>query len=154
MPEKPDEKKITYLREVEIKYKKRTKKSKSTVGQSLSGTQQVVEFFSDFQNETKEKLIAVSLDAKNKILCFEIVAIGSLTTIYIRPIEALRASILVNAFSVIFVHNHPSGDPKPSSADKEFTVKMQRYDDLGIVLLDHIIIGENCYYSFCEDGKL
>ncbi len=152
---KRETRKLAYLREIQIRYKKKRVKAGSPVGKKIVGAGQVVELFSDLQNEAKEKLITVSLDAKLKILCFEIVAIGSVSTVYARPAEAVRGAIPVNAYGVIIVHNHPSGDPKPSIGDKAFTRRLLRStDDLGIEFHDHIIIGNGSYYSFAERGLL
>ena len=70
---------ISYLREIEIRYKKH-KVKRALAEKSLANAQQVYELFCDLQNETKEKMIILSLDAKMKILCFEVVALGSVRT--------------------------------------------------------------------------
>ncbi len=62
--------KPAYLREIQIRYKKKRVKTGSPVGKRITAAQQVYELFSDLQNESKEKLIAISLDAKLKIICF------------------------------------------------------------------------------------
>jgi DNA repair protein RadC len=155
MPVKPQEKKITYLREIEIKYTKRKVLTNSTIGKSIQGVKQVVELFSDLQNETKEKMLTLNLDTKNKILCFEVVAIGTTNQLLTRTMDVFRTAILVNAYSAIVVHNHPSGDPTPSKNDKKLTDDLAFLSKkMGLVFQDHIIIGEDCYYSFYEDGKL
>jgi DNA repair protein RadC len=147
-------KRVAYLREVELKYKIKKVESE-IIGRVASDPKAVVALFADLQNEAKEKLIAVNLDAKNKILCFEVVAIGSVSAIHLRPIEVFRTSIPLNAYGLIIVHNHPSGDPKPSRDDLEFTQKLKRIsDDLGLILFDHIIVGFESYYSFAEEGEL
>jgi len=144
--------KNTYLKEIEIKYKI-TRINDKVIGKRVTDAKLVAELFADLQNETKEKFIAINLDAQNKILCFEVVAIGSVDAIYLRPMEVFRTSIIVNASAVILVHNHPSGEPRPSPQDGEFTVKCMRIaDDLGVKLYDHIIIGLDSYYSFAERG--
>lgn len=143
----------SYLREIVIRYKKKKLKEDSQVGKKIRGAKQVVELFTDLQNEAKEKLIAISLDAKLKILCFEVVAMGSVSSIYLKPFEALRASIALNASGIILLHNHPSGDPTPSAEDKKFTKQLKKITDLGgMVLHDHIIIGDEDYFSFSEKG--
>jgi len=143
---------MAYLREVELRYKT-TEIESDIVGQPISDSSAVAELFSDLQNETKEKFIVVNLDTKNKILCFEVVAIGSIGTIQLRPMEVFRTSILVNAASAIVMHNHPSGDAEPGQADIEFTKKLCRISqDLGLSLLDHLIIGVGEYYSFADKG--
>lgn len=148
------EERITYLREIEIKYKKR-KAATDVIGKSIHEVEQIVKLFSDLQNESKEKIITINLDAKCKILCFEVVALGSISSLYTRPMEVFRTAFSVNANAAIVIHNHPSGDPSPSPDDEKFTKKLLRMSqDMGLVFLDHIIIGEDCYYSFAEHGKL
>ncbi len=83
--------KPTYLREIQIRYKKKRVKSDSPVGKKITDARLVFELFSDLQNEAKEKLITISLDVKLKIICFEVVAIGSINAVYSRPVEAIRA---------------------------------------------------------------
>ncbi len=147
--------KPTYLREIQIRYKKKRVKSDSPVGKKITDARLVFELFSDLQNEAKEKLITISLDVKLKIICFEVVAIGSVNAIYARPVEAIRASIPLNPYGIIMVHNHPSGDPEPSSGDKNFTSKLLlNTKSLGIEFHDHIIIGDGKYFSFAEHGLI
>lgn|SRR5574337_1519657 len=147
--------KPAYLREIQIKYKKKRVKNGAPIGKKIAGAQQVYELFSDLQNEAKEKLIVICLDVKLKILCFEVVAIGSLYSVYTRPIESLRAAIPLNPYGIIVVHNHPSGEVEPSEEDEQFTKKLKRStDDLGLAFHDHIIIGDGEYYSFQETGLM
>lgn len=151
----PKKAKQIYLREVSVKYRKRRVKDDAPVNEPLSEPQKVVELFHDMQDETKEKLIAISLDTKLKIINFEVVGIGLVSGIFGRPAEALRAAIMVNAHGVILLHNHPSGDPMPSDEDKAFTQRIKRSsDDLGIKLHDHIIISAEGFYSFNDHGLL
>jgi DNA repair protein RadC len=154
MAKKRDNKPV-YIREIEIRYKKKKLKSQTPVGEPLTDPKIVVELFSDLQNEAKEKLITVSLDSKLKILCFEVVAIGSVVSIYTRPVEAIRGAIPLNPYGIIVVHNHPSGDPAPSEDDKKFTLNLLiNTESLGLKFCDHIIIGHESYYSFKETGLM
>ena len=117
--------------------------------------EQVVELFKDLQNETKEKLIAISLDVKLKIIAFEVVCIGTVHLMSARPFELLRTPILVNAYGLILVHNHPSGDPEPSDEDKNLTKEIKNLcQSGGMVLHDHIIIGDGEYFSFAQEGLI
>ena len=144
-----------YIREIVISYRKKRVPSTSPQGKSIRGAEQLVRLFSDLQNETKEKMIAVSLDTRLKIITFEVVAIGSIKSIYFRPAETLRATIMVNGYGVVILHNHPSGDITPSPEDKIFTKNLlTSANSLGIELHDHIIIGDGAYYSFAEQGML
>lgn len=110
--------------------------------------------------ETVEKVWVLCLDRKNKLLRMEIVTSGTATGCLIHPREVFRPAIRWGATAVIIAHNHPSGDPSPSSSDLKVTQKIAeaaRY--LDIEFHDHIIIGEtsSCpqgigYYSFSESG--
>lgn len=131
------------------------KVAKKAIDTTVYCPESIVELFRDLQNETKEKLITVNLDTKNKIICFEVVAIGSVSTIFVRPIEVFRTAILVNACSIVLVHNHPSGEPRPSGDDIAFTKRIKRTsDNLGLRFCDHIIIGFNNYYGFANEGLI
>ncbi len=144
-----------YLKEVEIKYKIRKLKTDKYVGKQILNSSIIAKLFADLQNEAKEKFITVNLDTKSKILCFEVVAIGSVDTLYFRPMEAFRTTMMVNAHGAIVVHNHPSGDPKPSPEDVDLTKKLQRIaSDMGLKFHDHIIIGVAEYFSFKDAGLM
>lgn len=148
-------KKPQYLRELQIKFKKKRIKGDIPIDKPLTDSRLVYDLFQDLQNETKEKLVTISVDTKLKILCFEIVAIGSINILMPRPIEAIRGAITWSPYGIILVHNHPSGDPKPSPDDKRFTKKLARScQDLGVYFLDHIIIGDGKYFSFSDRGLL
>lgn len=145
-----------YIREIDIKYKKKRIKNNSPINEQVCSPKHIIELFSDLQNEAKEKLITISLDAKLKILCFELVAIGSVHSIALRPVEAIRAAIPLNPTGIILVHNHTTGDPTPSEEDEKFTARLLiATTALGIFLHDHIIIGSaGEYYSFNESGLI
>jgi len=143
-----------FLREIEIRYKK-NRTPKETVNTLITCPSDVVKLFYDLQDEAKEKLITINLDNKNKILCFEVVAIGSVNSIHVRPMEVFRTAFPVNAHSAIVLHNHPSGDPTPSEEDNVFTSKLDRLAlDMGLKFVDHIIIGNNRHYSFREKSDI
>lgn len=145
----------TYIREIELRYKKRRVKSDAPLHEPLTDPKKVYELFSDLQNEAKEKLITISLDTKLKMLCFEVVAIGAVDSVYAHPAEVLRASIPLNAKGIILVHNHPSGDTDPSQGDRNFTYQLLFHTlSLGIEFHDHIIIGNQAYFSFAERGLM
>ena len=144
-----------YLREIHITYKKRRVSSKSPINKPLKSVDLVVELFRDLENETKEKLIAISLDSKLKIITFEVVSIGNVRMAMARPFEIVRTPVVVNANGLILVHNHPSGDPTPSEEDKRLTEKVDQFcHDGGIDFYDHIIIGRDGYFSFAQHGLL
>ncbi|MCL4378188.1 MAG: DNA repair protein RadC [Actinobacteria bacterium] len=97
----------------------------------------------------KEQFKVILLDIKNKIIKDILISQGSLTSSIVHPREVLKPAIQASAASVIFIHNHPSGDPEPSSDDIEVTNRLCRSCSImGINMLDHIIVAENGYYSF------
>ena len=103
----------------------------------------------------REQLLVCCLDTKNQPLNLQVVSIGSLNASIGHPKEVFKAAILSNAASIILYHNHPSGDPTPSSEDLSATGRIHDCGKLmGIDLLDHLILGEDSYYSMREKGDL
>jgi DNA repair protein RadC len=100
-------------------------------------------------NLDKEHFIVLHLDTKNRIIKEETVSIGTLNSSIIHPREVFKSAIKESANSVILVHNHPSGETEPSIEDKEITDKLFNAGELlSIKVLDHIIIGNEGFYSF------
>ncbi len=107
------------------------------------------------RSEKKEKLFVICLDQKHRILGEELVSEGSLTETLVHPREVFAPAIRMRAAAVAVVHNHPSGDPKPSPQDREMTDRLAEVADLvGIPLLDHVVIGDGKYTSFVDKGWL
>ena len=80
---------------------------------------------------------------------------GSLSETTVHPREVMKEVIKESAAAVIFLHNHPSGDPHPSRQDIELTKRLcETCKVLGVKVLDHIIIGERCFYSFAQMGDI
>jgi DNA repair protein RadC len=116
---------------------------------------QIYELFSDLRNEPKEHFIALHLDGKNRIVCFDRVSVGSLNQSIVHPREVYKSAILSSAAAIILVHNHPTGDPTPSQEDIAITKRLCEVGDLvGIRILDHVIVGDGQYLSFAERGML
>jgi len=104
-------------------------------------------------SETVEFFIAVLLDNKHRKIRDVVVSQGSLTSSIVHPRDVYTRIIRDNAAAVIFVHNHPSGDPTPSREDLEITRRLREVGDLvGVRVLDHIVIGKGRYVSFVDDG--
>ena len=102
-------------------------------------------------DEKRENFIALHLDSKNKVIKEEIISIGNLDTSIVHPREVFKSAIKESANAIILLHNHPSGDPKPSEQDMEITRQLKKASDfLGIKLIDHVIIGNESYFSFKE----
>jgi len=105
----------------------------------------------DLRDRRKEVFVLLMLDGKNKLLERVDISEGTLTSSLVHPREVFRPAIRASAAAVIFAHNHPSGDPVPSSEDIEITERLVEVGDLvGIPVIDHVIIGEDDYRSFDE----
>ncbi len=103
----------------------------------------------------KEQFVVVLLNSKNKVIGTEVVSEGSLSSSIVHPREVYGPAILHHAAAIMVAHNHPSGDPKPSTEDKEATRLLSRSGKvLGIPMIDHVIIGDGNYYSFLENEAL
>ncbi len=106
-----------------------------------------------FIDTKKEHFYAILLDTKNVIISKELISTGDLNSSIVNPRECFVCAVRKSANSVIFVHNHPSGNPKPSGNDKEITKRLvQAGKILEIGVLDHIIIGNNKYFSFRKEN--
>lgn len=109
----------------------------------------------DLKGARKEHLVALYLDAQNRLIRRETVSIGSLNTTRTHPREVLEPAIVHSALAFILVHNHPSGSLDPSRDDVEFTRTMARAGELmGISLYDHLIVSARGYVSLKEKGLL
>jgi DNA repair protein RadC len=115
--------------------------------------EQISQIFSFLTSESKEYFFALHLDGKNKILCFDCVSVGSLNQSIVHPRETFKTALLSSAAAIILIHNHPSGDPSPSSEDISITRRLREAGEImGIKVLDHIIVGDGEYVSFVERG--
>ena len=103
----------------------------------------------------KEHFIVCCLNAKNRMTSYRTCFIGTLTNTVVHQREVFMEAIKNKAAGIVVAHNHPSGDSTPSKDDNEITkILYKSGKTLGIPLLDHIIIGDGCYYSYREDEKL
>ena len=102
----------------------------------------------------REGFHVVLLDVRGRLLRVEQVAEGSLTQCPVSPRDALRPAVREGAHGVVFVHNHPSGDPAPSSEDADLTERLRAASELvGVLARDHVIVATGGYYSFVEAGR-
>lgn len=107
------------------------------------------------RDRKQEVFLTLLLDGRHRLLRTVRVAEGCLTAALVHPREALRHSVLEAAAAVIFVHNHPSGDPTPSTEDLNLTRQLvQAARILAIDVLDHVIIGDDCHASLAAQGLI
>ncbi len=122
----------------------------------LKSSKEVYDYlFQSMQKDKKEVFKVMFLDGRNKLIDVENLFEGSLTSSVVYSREIMKRAIKYNAASLIFVHNHPSGDPDPSPSDKDITKELLFAGNLmQIKALDHIIIGDNRYFSFADEGLI
>jgi DNA repair protein RadC len=102
----------------------------------------------------RETFHVVLLDVRGRLLRASQVAEGSLTQCPVCPRDALRPAVREGAHGVVFVHNHPSGDPAPSPEDADLTDRLRAASEIvGVVARDHVIVAAGGYYSFVEAGR-
>ena len=125
-------------------------------GQSLRSSEDVFRHFrDDLEKEKRELFYVVLLNNKNKKIRDVKISEGSLTASLVHPREVYNPVIRESAAAVIFVHNHPSGDPAPSPEDIEITRRLKEVGDvMGIRVLDHVVVGRDRYFSFNDKGML
>ncbi len=125
-------------------------------GVAVKGSEQTFRHFHERMKDLKkETFVCLLLDTKHNVIREEKIAVGSLNESLVHPREVFQPAIAESAASVLFVHNHPSGDPTPSPQDRQLTRRLCEAGDLvGIQVLDHIIIGRDAYYSFAEQGEI
>lgn len=103
----------------------------------------------------KEHFLLLALNNKNRVNGYKVISTGTLTAALVRPADVYSAALHLAAAAVVFVHNHPSGDPMPSQEDQEITRRLKECGEmLAIRVLDHIILGTDRYYSFSDKGNL
>jgi len=123
-------------------------------GEPLHGSGDVYAHFRErLASERREHFYAVLLDNKHRKIKDVSVSHGSLTASIVHPRDVFAPVVREAAAAVIFVHNHPSGDPTPSKEDIEITRRLREVGELmGVRVLDHIVVGKGRYVSFVDDG--
>ena len=148
---KADKKRIDLIslkvcREKSIKYENR----------SIGDPKIAYEIIKGFLGNTdREYFIVVNLNARNEPCSVEICGIGTLTTTIVHPREIFKSAIATNAEKIIIAHSHPSNSLKPSNGDITTTQNLLNVANiLQIPMIDHLILGEDDFFSFTEHGLL
>ena len=125
-------------------------------GETVRGSQQVFEHYHErLRDVKKENFFCILLDCKHRIIKEELISVGTLNLSIVHPREVFSAAIRESAESIILIHNHPSGDPRPSREDMQVTNRLIEVGELvGIEIIDHIVIGNGSYISFLEQKLL
>jgi DNA repair protein RadC len=102
-----------------------------------------------------EQFGIVMLDTKQRVIRIKILSLGSLDATIVHPREVFREAASASAAAIVLFHNHPSGDPTPSGDDILLTARLvQAGGVMGIDVVDHLILADQCYHSLVESGKL
>ncbi len=108
-------------------------------------------YMEDMRHLMEEHVLLLLLDGRNRLIKEVTLGIGSVNQAILQPRETLIHALRHGAVQMVLVHNHPSGDPSPSSEDIEITDRIRNVGEIvGIPLIDHIVIGDNQYISFRE----
>ena len=140
-----------YIREVEPRFKKAKRQDPVKICRSKDAYQ----LFCDMEDAVQEKLVCLHLAADNSVVCFQVVHIGTINFAVVNPADILRTTLLTGATGIVILHNHPSGEAKPSPDDKKMLQELKRACKLfQILLLDSLIISKDKYYSAADAGEL
>jgi len=127
-----------------------------TPGESLQGSEGAKRFLAQrMRSYTQEVFAVLFLDSRHRIICFEELFHGTINEASVYPREVVRRALAHNAAKIILAHNHPSGDPTPSQADRDMTTLLKKALALvDIKVIDHIVIGHHSSVSLAEVGYL
>jgi DNA repair protein RadC len=122
----------------------------------LSNSKELFDYLNNtLRDKQREYFKVIFLDSKNQVLSAETLSEGTLTASSVYPREVIQAALQHHAAALIFAHNHPSGDPKPSSEDIAITRQLVFAGKImGITVHEHIVIGDNRYFSFADQGYI
>ncbi len=134
----------------------RMAKAKNEPLMKFDRPQTVADYFMEqLRHEEQEKVVLLCLDNKAQMISQSILTVGTVNASLISPREVFRQALKMQAVYIMILHNHPSGDPKPSKQDLDITTRLIKTGEMiDIPLLDHIIIGDKRYTSLKESGFL
>ncbi|MDG1315022.1 MAG: JAB domain-containing protein [Flavobacteriaceae bacterium] len=147
---------ITYkVGEVELSYKKRLQFPFHPIKSSDDASTIIRQIIPKSQINYREHFYAMYLTMRNEVVGYHLISVGGINHTMVDVRILLQGALLCNAVAICIFHNHPSTNTNPSSADMTLTKKIAEACKLiDLTLLDHIIITENDYYSFADNGKL
>jgi len=123
--------------------------------EKLIKTEDVLPLLEDIASKKQEHFVVLTLDSEKRLITRRVVFIGTVNAVIVHPREVFAGALEDRAVSIIAAHNHPSGNPEPSKADEEMTQQLVAAGQiLAIKLDDHIVIVDDGYFSFSEQGLL
>lgn len=122
----------------------------------INNSQDLFDFlYLTLREKRRESFMAIFLDAKNRVIGSDILFEGTISSGSVYPREVVRAALNRHAAALIFAHNHPSGNPKPSQSDVLLTRQLIfACRSVGVRVHEHLVIGDGRYYSFADNGHI
>ena len=112
-------------------------------------------FYEQLQGARREHVMVLLLDGRSRVLAESQVSQGTLTSSLVHPREVFRLAVRAAAAALVVVHNHPSGDPRPSEQDFKVTRRLVEAGELiGIRVVDHVVVARDGYFSFAQQGRI
>ena len=120
---------------------------------TVRSPQDTVDYVPELRHQSYESFVVLYLNTKYEVILKKELFKGSLSACHVHPREVFSEALRVKAAAIICIHNHPSGDPKPSPEDIDLTKRLKEAGSIiGIDTLDHVIIANDKYYSFAQEG--
>lgn len=131
-------------------------KKKLIEKKALNNSKELFKYlYHSMREKSRENFKVIFLDVKNNVIAIETLFQGTLTASSVYPREVVQAALNQQAAALIFAHNHPSGDPEPSAEDISITQQLVfACKTMGITVHEHLIIGNNNYFSFADQGYI
>lgn len=144
-----------YVRELVVSYRRR-EIDIATGGLLLATPRDAASIFTSIMGEEAVEIFGIlCLTTKHRLIAYHQISRGGIDRTPVSPREVFQVALLAHAAVIIAGHNHPSGDPTPSSDDITLTQRLtQAGEILGVEVIDHLIVGDGRYYSFREGGML
>ena len=122
----------------------------------VSNSKELIDYlYHNIRDKSREFFKVIYLDAKNKVITAETLFKGTLTTSSVYPREVVQAALNHQSAAIILAHNHPSGDCQPSTEDISITRQLVfACKVMGITVHEHLVIGDNTYFSFADQGYI
>lgn len=135
---------------------KRLSKAEASSGLCFEDARSIAQYvMEELRHEKQEHIKVLMLDGRDRLIGESNISKGTVNASLLSPRDLFIEALQKNAVSIFLIHNHPSGDSTPSNGDLRMTRRVKQVGELvGIELKDHIIIGNNCYTSFLEEGLM
>ncbi len=143
------------INEIQLSYKKKLKTSFQKISSSKQANQCIRQIIPVEQINYREYMYALYLDNGNNVVGYYLLSVGGINSTLVDVRILMQGALLTRSVGFILVHNHPSGKLTPSLSDRQLTEKIKEASKvLDLKLLDHLIITEDGYYSFADEGVL